>query len=256
MTEPDTAGTKPAPRSEALDSIKRVLANRGLRRIQLAFFGSLLGDWAYGTAVTVWAYGQGGATAVGLYVGGALHLGGGRRSARSSHRGPRPPQGVHDHHRRDPCVPRGARRDLHRARPGARRGLRPGHRGRGRGCAVPLRPGRSDPAAGVASRRAHGVERGRRQPREHRDLPGSRDRCLAAARGRRPGRLLVQRRDLPLVDGHGVGRPRPRAGAGGAPTRGGRGRDLVRRGGDRRVHGGRPGASTCATWHSSPRRRD
>ena len=71
MTEKDTVGTtaRRSPRAEALDSIKRVLTNRGLRRIQLAFVGSLLGDWAYGTAVTVWAYGQGGATAVGLYVG-------------------------------------------------------------------------------------------------------------------------------------------------------------------------------------------
>ena len=71
MTDEDTSGATAArsPRSEALESIRRVVANRGLRRVQLAFFGSLLGDWAYGTAVTVWAYGQGGATAVGLYVG-------------------------------------------------------------------------------------------------------------------------------------------------------------------------------------------
>ncbi len=51
----------------AVESLRRVLANKGLRRIQLAFFGSLMGDWAYATAVTVWAYTDGGATAVGLF---------------------------------------------------------------------------------------------------------------------------------------------------------------------------------------------
>ncbi|WP_243060792.1 MFS transporter [Nocardioides sp. SR21] len=48
-------------------SIKRVLANPSLRRIQLAFFGSTMGDWAYGVAVMVWAYTEGGAAAVGIY---------------------------------------------------------------------------------------------------------------------------------------------------------------------------------------------
>lgn len=49
-------------------SIVRVLKSPALRRVQLAFFGSTLGDWAYGIAVTVWAYGEGGAGAVGLYM--------------------------------------------------------------------------------------------------------------------------------------------------------------------------------------------
>lgn len=48
-------------------SFARVLRNPALRRIQLAFFGSTLGDWAYATAVTVWAYSVGGATAVGVF---------------------------------------------------------------------------------------------------------------------------------------------------------------------------------------------
>lgn len=34
----------------------------------LAFAGSLLGDWAYATAVTVWAFSEGGATAVGVFT--------------------------------------------------------------------------------------------------------------------------------------------------------------------------------------------
>ncbi|GAA1154058.1 hypothetical protein GCM10009606_35470 [Nocardioides aquiterrae] len=45
----------------------RVLRSPALRRIQLAFFGSTLGDWAYGIAVMVWAYDEGGAAAVGVY---------------------------------------------------------------------------------------------------------------------------------------------------------------------------------------------
>lgn len=48
-------------------SIVRVLRNPAVRRVQLAFFGSTLGDWAYGVAVMVWAYSEGGAAAVGIY---------------------------------------------------------------------------------------------------------------------------------------------------------------------------------------------
>ncbi len=52
----------------ARESVRRVFANPNLRRVQLAFFGSLLGDWAYATAVTVWAFSVGGATAVGVFM--------------------------------------------------------------------------------------------------------------------------------------------------------------------------------------------
>ncbi len=48
-------------------SVTTVFSNPGLRRVQLAFFGSGLGDWAYATAVTVWAYHDGGAAAVGAF---------------------------------------------------------------------------------------------------------------------------------------------------------------------------------------------
>lgn len=48
--------------------LRRVLANPSLRRVQLAFFGSVMGDWAYLTAVTVFAYQIGGATAVGAFA--------------------------------------------------------------------------------------------------------------------------------------------------------------------------------------------
>jgi MFS family permease len=47
-------------------ALARVFSNPGLRRLQLAFVGSIVGDWAYATAVAVYAFGQGGAAAVGL----------------------------------------------------------------------------------------------------------------------------------------------------------------------------------------------
>ena len=49
-------------------SLKSVFVNRNLRRMQLAFAGSLIGNWAYATAVSVWAYGEGGAKAVGIFI--------------------------------------------------------------------------------------------------------------------------------------------------------------------------------------------
>jgi MFS family permease len=53
---------------ETGSSLRSVFANPALRRLQLAFAGSMIGDWAYGTAVAVWAYGVGGATAVGVWI--------------------------------------------------------------------------------------------------------------------------------------------------------------------------------------------
>ncbi|MGA9715644.1 MAG: MFS transporter [Aeromicrobium sp.] len=55
-------------------SIGAVVANPSLRRIQLALAGSMIGDWAYATAVTVWAYGVGGVTAVGVWTAIRLTL--------------------------------------------------------------------------------------------------------------------------------------------------------------------------------------
>jgi MFS family permease len=52
---------------ETRGSLASVFRNPNLRRIQLALGGSMIGDWAYGTAVAVWAYGVGGATAVGVW---------------------------------------------------------------------------------------------------------------------------------------------------------------------------------------------
>jgi len=52
---------------ETRGSLASVFRNPNLRRIQLALGGSMIGDWAYATAVAVWAYGVGGATAVGVW---------------------------------------------------------------------------------------------------------------------------------------------------------------------------------------------
>jgi MFS family permease len=53
---------------ETRQSLASVFRNPNLRRVQLALTGSMIGDWAYATAVSVWAYGVGGATAVGVWV--------------------------------------------------------------------------------------------------------------------------------------------------------------------------------------------
>ena len=48
-------------------SIATVLGNPDLRRLNLAFAGSAIGDWAYATAILIWAYGVGGSAAVGIW---------------------------------------------------------------------------------------------------------------------------------------------------------------------------------------------
>ncbi|MCZ3388108.1 MAG: MFS transporter [Actinomycetia bacterium] len=55
------------PVRETRQSLATVFRNPGLRRLNLAFAGSAIGDWAYATAIVVWAYGVGGATAVGIW---------------------------------------------------------------------------------------------------------------------------------------------------------------------------------------------
>ena len=51
--------------ADAVRSLRGVFGNPGLRRLQLAFAGSIVGDRAYSIAVAVYAYDHGGATAVG-----------------------------------------------------------------------------------------------------------------------------------------------------------------------------------------------
>jgi MFS family permease len=54
--------------AEAGRSLHDVFRNPGLRRVQLAFAGSIVGDWAYATAFAVYAYEHGGPTAVGFVM--------------------------------------------------------------------------------------------------------------------------------------------------------------------------------------------
>jgi MFS family permease len=52
--------------SESVTAFRGVFRNAALRRIQLAWAASIIGTWAYGIAVVVYAYDQGGAKAVGV----------------------------------------------------------------------------------------------------------------------------------------------------------------------------------------------
>ena len=52
--------------AESGRAFREVFRNDGLRRVELAWAASIVGTWAYGIAVIVYAYEQGGATAVGV----------------------------------------------------------------------------------------------------------------------------------------------------------------------------------------------
>jgi MFS family permease len=52
--------------ADAGRSLRDVFRNPGLRRLELAWTGSIVGDWAYATAFAVYAYQHGGPTAVGV----------------------------------------------------------------------------------------------------------------------------------------------------------------------------------------------
>jgi MFS family permease len=51
---------------ESAKAFRQVFGNKALRRLELAWAGSIIGTWAYGIAIAVYAYEQGGATAVGV----------------------------------------------------------------------------------------------------------------------------------------------------------------------------------------------
>jgi len=51
---------------ESRIAITSVFGNRSLRRLNLALVGSVIGDWAFSVAISVYAYNDGGATALGL----------------------------------------------------------------------------------------------------------------------------------------------------------------------------------------------
>lgn len=60
--------------ADAGRSLHDVFRNPGLRRIELAFAGSIVGDWAYNTAVALYAYEHGGPTAVAVVAVGRYVL--------------------------------------------------------------------------------------------------------------------------------------------------------------------------------------
>src|SRR5687767_5565994 len=51
---------------ESLGAVRGVFRNPELRRVELAWAGSVTGDWAYVVALAVFAWDAGGAAAVGL----------------------------------------------------------------------------------------------------------------------------------------------------------------------------------------------
>ena len=53
---------------ESVRALREVYGNRGLRQLQLAWAGSIIGTWAFSVALAVYAYRQGGTSAVGLVV--------------------------------------------------------------------------------------------------------------------------------------------------------------------------------------------
>src|SRR3954452_7017966 len=52
--------------AEPLSAFTAIWHNRALRRLEYAWVGSVIGTWAYGVALYVYAYEQGGAAAAGL----------------------------------------------------------------------------------------------------------------------------------------------------------------------------------------------
>ena len=59
---------------ETGSSVSTVFRQPALRRLNLALAASMIGDWAYATAIAVWAYGIGGASAVGIWGTSRLAL--------------------------------------------------------------------------------------------------------------------------------------------------------------------------------------
>src|SRR2546428_12593763 len=53
---------------ESPRAMREVYRNRSLRRLQFAWAGSIIGTWAFGIALAVYAYHHGGASAIGLVV--------------------------------------------------------------------------------------------------------------------------------------------------------------------------------------------
>ncbi len=169
----------------------------------------MIGDWAYATAVVVWAYGVGGARLVGIWVAVRYLLMAIVSPIGCIARGPAPAQGR-----------------AHRQRPGARRARRASRRSRSFADApdaVDLRRGDAcSPSSAASSARprwpgcrrspdARGAHRCQRRVQHDREpglLPRPRPRGPARERDVRPGRLPPQRRHVRAVRHARVGHPR------------------------------------------------
>ena len=143
--------------AESRLAIAGVFRNPSLRRLNLALVGSVIGDWAFTVALSIYAYRNGGATALGVlsvvrYLTMAVLA---SRAGRAGRQG-RSPQ-VDDLRRRAACRP-GLRRGGNRARrwPGAA-GVRVVGVGGRRRIDVPARAGG---APAVAGEEPVGTDRG------------------------------------------------------------------------------------------------
>ena len=204
-----SSGTIGSAVAETRTSLATVFRNQALRRLNLALAGSMIGDWAYATAVMVWAYGVGGATAVGIFVTvkyGVSAIGAPFTSALADRMSRRTLMVGCDLVRA--VVIAGAAALVEWEGPeilvfGLAVAGRPGRHG------VPAGAARPDPVAG---RRAGRADRGQRRRQHHREpglLRRTGARRLPARRRRRGHGHPPQRRDVRLVG---------RAGRGGAPA--------------------------------------
>ena len=168
----------------------------------------MIGDWAYATAVVVWAYGAGGAKLVGVW--GAVRLllmASSRRSARRSPTGCRA--------RRCSSAPTSCAPCLVGRRRGPRRSWTPRRWSvlvvATLRCPRRLRlPAGPDGLDAVAHQHARGAHRRQRRLEHHREpgllrRPGP--RRAARHHDERPDRLPPQRRDVPALRGARLGHP-------------------------------------------------
>ena len=250
-------------------SLSTVFRNPGLRKINLALAGSMIGDWAYGTAILIWAYDIGGARAVGIWYTVRLVLMTIVTPFASTivDRLPRKMVMISADLIRAAALLRRGWPDLGR-RPRVAR-VRARDAGPVDRIALPTRRRSPHAQAREDARRAHGCQRDGEHHREPRLLRGPCDRSHPGLGHRHPCRGRVQRIDVPLVGPLGQSDP---CAFGGARECCGIDRGERRRGrrrGSRRgvaellhgVHGGvqgdlaRPRPATCLRGLLGPDRR-
>ena len=202
-----------AATAESGRAFTAVFRNPGLRRINLAFAASVIGDWAYAIAVSVWAFQEGGATALGLfgvsrYVVMAVS---GPVLSTLADRYPKKLVMIGA----DLARARGGRRGRrgHRHRRAEHPRVRPGPRHVGDLARLPSRTGLPAPSSGDRSARAHGANVVASTIESVGFFAGPALAGLLLADRRRGGRLPGQRGDLPRLGGahrrpHGAGSAR------------------------------------------------